>query len=576
MRSDMDPIRTKAAAFLAVALLFLMAAASPLRAQYSNTVSGVVKSSSGETVAGAFVRVHSVDSGLGFMVVSGAQGRYATPALLPGKYTIEGIGGDYQSELSQPVEVTNGRPAKMDVTLGVARKSTPPRTRLTQAEYAAVMPEAPAKQNVLKRCVSCHDLNGVDTVTLSLLDSRAEWEEDLGAHKYYYMADLPDPLSGDEWKMVVDYMTQNFSGDGHPVRLPREKLDRTDANRHLPRTLLNGAEAKYVAMELTLRKNAFPHDVALDSQGIAWISEHGRNDHDENGVLLKASVGTIGRIDPKTLSYTQIAVPTGKFPSRPSGGRVDAQGILWQTDNSHNARLIAYNTKTGEFKTYDLPAPPGQKDHDESGFGDSSANINTLTFQDGFVWGSGLLSGQIYRLDPSSGGVITYPTPKGRPPYGLAFDKNKMLWYSVEYGDEIDKIDPATGKRTPYKVLTPHADLRHIQSDAEGNVWASAQESDKLIKVDVRTGEVTEYEPPTRLSGIDTVDVDRKHNLIWIGEAQADKLARFDPRTKTFAEFPLPTPGLGIKRITVDPTNPNRVWWCGNSSGRAGYVEVLE
>ena len=87
---------------------------------------------------------------------------------------------------------------------------------------------------------------------------------------------------------------------------------------------------------------------------------------------------------------------------------------------------------------------------------------------------------------------------------------------------------------------------------------------------------MTEYEPPTKLAGVDTVDVDRKRNLIWIGEDQGDRLARFDPRTNTFVEFPLPTAATGVKRIAVDPSNPNRVWWCSTSSNRAGYIEVIE
>ena len=42
----------------------------------------------------------------------------------------------------------------------------------------------------------------------------------------------------------------------------------------------------------------------------------------------------------------------------------------------------------------------------------------------------------------------------------------------------------------------------------------------------------------------------------------------------TFVEFPLPGRASAVKRIAVDPSNPNRVWWCG--SNRAGYVEVIE
>jgi streptogramin lyase len=103
--------------------------------------------------------------------------------------------------------------------------------------------------------------------------------------------------------------------------------------------------------------------------------------------------------------------------------------------------------------------------------------------------------------------------------------------------------------------------------------------------IPTHTGEVSEYEPPTKFAGLDTLDVDRKHDLIWVAEDQAEKLARFDPRTKKFEEFSLPN-AVGVKRISVDPTNPNRVWWCtGNTPGaslalpdraRAGYLEVTE
>ena len=560
---------------LTLLLLLRTASGMPLEAQNTNTITGVVKNGSGEPVEGALVRVRSTEKGITVMVVSQAQGRYVTPNLLPGKYTVEAFGGNLQQgNPSGPVEVGSGQQAKWDVQLGVPRKPKTERKRLTQADFAAVMPEGPAKQIILTKCVACHDLEGVDTRTLRILGSHSEWEEVIGVHKWY-MEDRPDHLTDDEVKLAVDYMTKNFSREGHPPRLPREAGDTSDNSRHLPRALLKGTEAKFVSMEFALRRNADPHDISVDSQGIAWISEHSANERTPDGV--KPGIGMVGRIDPKTLGYSQMAPPAGPFPSRPSGSAVDPQGVVWHDDNGHNARMIAYNPKTEQFKTYSVPAPPRLKDGNDGGSGNGSANMNTITFQDGFVWGSGLLSSQIYRLDPATGGVITYPFPKGTPPYGLAFDKNKMLWTSLEFADEIVKMDPATGKQTHYKIPTRHGDLRHIQTDAEGNVWAAAQQSDKLIKLDGRTGQVTEYEPPTKLSGVDTVDVDRKRNLIWIGEDQGDRLARFDPRTHTFTEFPLPTAGTGVKRIAIDPSNPNRVWWCSTGgTSKAGYIEVLE
>jgi virginiamycin B lyase len=559
-------------------LLLVLCAVSTLQAQTG--ISGSVKDASGNPLEGAFVRVRSAELGLTFMVVSQGQGRYTTPNLPPGTYTVEAIGGDHESAVEGPIELRGGHPEKRDVQLTVVRKPGSSRKRLTQAEHAARMPDGPGKQLVLSKCVSCHTLEGaIDTRTLRVEASRNQWEEVMGTHKHY-MEDLPQPLSSEEVGMIVDYMSKYFSQESVTEAPRREGGAHADPNGHLPMTLAKGAESKFIMMEFNLRPAAFPHDISVDSHGVAWIAEHGENEAgvDEHGVhgILKQGIGLFSSIDPETMKYSQFAPPKGEYPSRVSGAAVDPHGIVWEVDNSHNARMISYNPNTGEFKTYPMPAPPRLKEYDEFGFGDGSANMNTLTFQDGFVWGSGLLAGEVYRLDPASGGVITYPFPKGKPPYGLAFDQRKMLWVSLEFADEIAKLDTTTGKQTYYKVKTPHADLRHVQTDAEGNLWASAQQSGKLIKVDGRTGEVTEYAPPTENNGILSVDVDRKHNLIWVAEAEADKMARFDPRTNTFTEYPLPSPRTGLKRIAIDPNRPNRVWWCATASNRAGYIEVIE
>ena len=442
---------------LVITPMILVLGCLPLQAQ-NTTVMGVVKTASGQPIEGAFVRVRSADSGFTFLVISRAEGRYITPNLLPGQYTVEAIGGEYLSGLVGPIEVRSRQQEKIDLQLTTTRKQAPPRKRLTQAEHAARMPEGPAKQLILTKCVLCHTLDGaIDTRTLRVEASRRQWEEVMGTHKYY-TEDLPQALSYEEVEMIVDYMTKHFSQEAPSGAARREAGARPDPNGHLPMRLLKGAEAKYVVMEFILRPAAFPHDISVDSNGIAWIAEHGENEAgiNESGVrgIVKQGLGLLSRVDPESLKYSHFAPPAGRFPSRISGAAVSPQGTVWVVDNSHNARMISFNPKTGEFKTYPVLAPPRLKEFDEFGFGDGSANMNTLTFQDGFVWGSGLLSGQVYRLDPVSGGVVTYPFPKGKPPYGLAFDKNKMLWASLEFADEIVKLDTTTGKQTHYKVHT--------------------------------------------------------------------------------------------------------------------------
>src|SRR5690349_16305221 len=105
-------------AFAKILLLIgLSASFLPLAAQSKTVISGVVKNASGEPVEGALIRVRNTEKGFTFMVASQAQGRYTTPNLLPGKYTVDAVGGDHQTSTPMPVNVAGGQPATADLAL---------------------------------------------------------------------------------------------------------------------------------------------------------------------------------------------------------------------------------------------------------------------------------------------------------------------------------------------------------------------------------------------------------------------------------------------------------------------------
>ena len=96
---------------LVVVMLAAIALLCPqsIRAQdRAGVLQGVIKNSSGAPVSGAFVKMKNDDRRLTFMVISQAQGRYSVNSIPEGKYVVQGIGGDYQSEPSSPVEVVAG------------------------------------------------------------------------------------------------------------------------------------------------------------------------------------------------------------------------------------------------------------------------------------------------------------------------------------------------------------------------------------------------------------------------------------------------------------------------------------
>src|ERR1700693_5992969 len=85
-------------------------------ADFAGSVGGVVKSASGEALAGAYVKLTNPEKRLTFMIVSQAQGRYTMNNLPPGDYTVQGIGNGFQSKPTK-VALTADKPATADVSL---------------------------------------------------------------------------------------------------------------------------------------------------------------------------------------------------------------------------------------------------------------------------------------------------------------------------------------------------------------------------------------------------------------------------------------------------------------------------
>ena len=520
-------------------------------------VAGVIKNASGQPVAGAMVKVKNPNLGLSFMVVSQAQGQYNTPELVPGKYTVQGFGGGYQSELAGPVEVGGGQ-EKMDLVLSAplqASNSTKPKAA---PDYAAMIPDGDAKKIIMTRCVICH---GVERIAPARF-SREDWQnivermslfigERADLQKKYHVGSLSDQEAG----LLVDFLTTHFGPNTPPSREKRV----TGPNDNMPATFLQGPQTKFVAMELDRQGRSQVYDIAPDSQGTAWVS--GRQG--ANGVL--------SRFDKKSATFSTISLPPDKTSSLLGGLAVDLQGRVWISDRDpKNFRWLQYNPNTNEFTAYDIPAlqklPPS--------VWKLYGNVNTMAFTpDGSVWGAGNTSSRILKLDPITRKITEYPVLLGSHPHGMTIGGDKAIWYAAIVGQEVVRLDPQTGEMTHYQTNVPNAGSR-MAADADGNLWIVSRATGQLIKVDYRTGKVTQYTPPSKDGGPFAVDADKKRNLIWFDESNAGNIARFDPRNDTFVEFPLLSAGTDVFSMKIDPTNSNRVWW--SAPNKIGYFEARD
>ena len=112
-------------------------------------------------------------------------------------------------------------------------------------------------------------------------------------------------------------------------------------------------------------------------------------------------------------------------------------------------------------------------------------------------------------------------------------------------------------------------------SDWQGNIWVGLHQTGQLMKIDYETTKMTLINPPTANAAPYDAVGDPKTSIVWFSEQGADKITRYDPKTNVFIEFPVPNAESDERRIELDPTNPNRVWWGGDTSNHIGYIEYL-
>ena len=541
----------------------LLSALSAYSQNPDGSLQGVVKDSQGAPVTGAFVKIKNSERRLTIMVVSQPQGRFSISALPSGKYIAQAIGGEFQSELSAPVEVSGDKPTVIDLALTKARApqlagAWPGRLPGEQVGEGggggapqAALPEGEGKSIIGAKCISCHDAQRITRVQAN----RERWQTIVQNMRVYAQGSTTaKPLTDDETKTVLDYVMANFSGAGGTGR------PAPDPNSRLPRTLMTSEATKYIAVEYELPNNkAEPHEITVDLDGNAWVTQR--------------VGGKLGRLDGKNLTYSEIAPPAGPSPTNRLNAITRApDGKLWFIDGGPNRRWLSLDPKNNEFTVYELPKL-------KSG----SASGNTMRVHpNGTVWLNSIAANQVIRLDPATKEFTVYDVPAGikrgrtASPYGMAISGDNKIWFIENAVSQMGRLDPETGKIDEFPIFVKNPVARKGGMDSEGNVWVGLHGVGKLMKIDYKTVKMTVYDPPTEDAGPYSVQGDTKSPLVWFSEQHVDKIARFDPKSEKFTEFPLANAESDPRRIEIDPTNPNRIWWSGNLSGRMGYVELLK
>jgi virginiamycin B lyase len=170
----------------------------------------------------------------------------------------------------------------------------------------------------------------------------------------------------------------------------------------------------------------------------------------------------------------------------------------------------------------------------------------------GRLWFSVQGGNFIGRIDPASGDVklVKSLTPKSRP-YGVKID-SKGVPFVVLFGtNKVARLDPETMQIREF-TLPEGARPRRMAITPDDAVWYSDYARGYIGRLDPGSGAVKEWPSPggpkSQPYGMAVVD-----GVIWYSESNTkpNTLVRFDPKTEKFQSWTIPSGGGVIRHMHV-------------------------
>jgi streptogramin lyase len=499
---------------------------------------------------GVLVSAKASGSTITLSVVSDAQGRYRFPAskMPPGRYSLNIRAVGYDLAGPDTADTLPNKTITADLKL---RAAADPAAQLSNAEWLASIPGTEQQKASIRNCTHCHTLERVlrshytaETFVpvLERMSTYPQLSFPLMPQKLVAprIGGGEDPLEQRMagWKRQAQYLaTLNLSGAPtwkYPFRMhPRPR----------------GRATRVIYTEYDLpAKTRQPHDVIVDSQGIAWYASFGEQ--------------ILGKLDPKTGKVTEYTLPRLKsaLPTGSLALRFDKEENLW-LGMQFQGGVAKFDRKTEKFQTWSLP-PELNGDW---------VQINQVSpehaYVDGKVWLQDAGTYTVLRLDLKSGKFETFaPYAIPRPNiYDVIPDAQNNVYFTVYGGQEIGRIDAKTGKIEKFPTPTANSGPRRGMMDRDGRFWFGENHGDRIGMFDTKARKFQEWAPPTAGSWPYDVTAD-KNGEVWSGGEFTDTIDRLDPKTGGFVEYLLPR-FTNVRRVFVDNATTPVTFWAGNNHG---------
>src|SRR6516162_2155958 len=298
---------------------FVVLFARHAQTQGSSALTGRITSAEEGPMEGVLVSAKRAGSTLTTTVVSDEQGRYRFPSskLLPGQYAVRIRAVGYDLESARDVTVTSGQTATADLNLVKARDIA---SELSNSEWLQSFPGTEQEKASIRACTHCHTLERV---------ARSRYDIDKLTDVIERMSTYPQ-LSFPN--MIQKLVAARIGGGEEPLEQRHEGWQRQA--RYLSKLNLSsspewnyafktvsrpkGKATRVVYTEYDLpQRTRQPHDVIVDSQGMAWYASFGEQ--------------ILGKLDPRTGKVTEYPIPLLK-PHMPTGilaVRFDEDENIW-------------------------------------------------------------------------------------------------------------------------------------------------------------------------------------------------------------------------------------------------------
>lgn len=546
-------------------------------------LTGVISSSSGQTLEGVTVSTRMDGSTITTSVYTDETGSYYFPPLPAGKYRIWAQALGFETAKAS-VDLTARR--RHDLVLRAMTDAERRIRQLPSELLAAALPEqtpddARIKKIFTNNCTACHPPGYM----LQFRFDEAGWNRIINLMKVVPGTGVyPGP--GAKPNQIIERHQKELAAYLARARGPGETSMKFTAR---PRPTGDAARVVWTLYDLPLNPDSGIGTKYNDNDGTDWSlgppSKLGELPHD-GGMGLDGnlyytvnnpnSLVTIGKVDGKTGEVSYLKVTASNGTAATSHGLVrDAHGNFWFDVNPGRRSLGKLDTAAQQITVYETPAtmsPLGgavTMDVDGKGMIWASAPDGAVRFNPATEKFTGFKS------------LTPYNNPKGTGmTYGVAGDRAGNGWWAQMAMDTIGSANTETGEVSELKLPPVESEMHRLEpedrafyekfnelsfntpvpwsqgprrmgTDKNGDLlWVGNSWGSSLARINTKTGQAAIIPLPDRTMQPYHIAVDSQHN-VWGNLWTSDQLYKFDPSANKWTTFELPVHGTEIRHISL-------------------------